>query len=177
MTRAIRATAGLSFVDHLTLTGTNSINGTGNTLGNRIIGNSGNNVLNGSSGNDTLEGGAGNDVLKAGGIIHLCQHSAHAMVTPIGVQQSTLRMNIVGDGRRFGRVGSRRSTCRWTSMKGGGTTEECQNHSKSAGPPSSRLWVPGFEERTNNTQSYIDLKDEEWQQLPEAAPDRYRLNI
>ena len=48
-------------VESLTLTGTASINGTGNGLNNTITGNSGNNTLNGGTGNDTLIGGAGND--------------------------------------------------------------------------------------------------------------------
>ena len=48
-------------VENLTLLGTASINGTGNTLDNLIIGNIGNNILNGGAGNDTLQGGTGND--------------------------------------------------------------------------------------------------------------------
>ena len=46
-------------VENLTLTGTGTINGTGNTLNNVIIGNSGNNILAGLAGADTLDGGAG----------------------------------------------------------------------------------------------------------------------
>nr|MBD1903447.1 cadherin-like domain-containing protein [Coleofasciculus sp. FACHB-125] len=48
-------------VENLTLTGTESINGTGNELTNTIVGNSGNNILDGGAGNDTLTGGGGND--------------------------------------------------------------------------------------------------------------------
>ena len=48
-------------VENLTLTGTATINGTGNTLDNTLTGNAGNNVLNGGAGNDTMTGGAGND--------------------------------------------------------------------------------------------------------------------
>ncbi|BAZ43800.1 hypothetical protein NIES4102_08020 [Chondrocystis sp. NIES-4102] len=48
-------------VENLTLTGTANINGTGNTLGNSIIGNAGNNTLAGGAGNDTLTGGTGSD--------------------------------------------------------------------------------------------------------------------
>jgi Ca2+-binding RTX toxin-like protein len=50
-----------SNVENLTLTGTNPINGTGNTLSNVITGNSAANALNGGAGADTLIGGAGND--------------------------------------------------------------------------------------------------------------------
>jgi trimeric autotransporter adhesin len=48
-------------VENLTLTGSESINGTGNTLANIIVGNSGNNILDGGAGNDTMQGGLGND--------------------------------------------------------------------------------------------------------------------
>jgi trimeric autotransporter adhesin len=53
-------------VENLTLTGSASINGTGNELDNVITGNAGNNVLSGMGGNDTLLGGAGNDTLDGG---------------------------------------------------------------------------------------------------------------
>lgn len=53
-------------LENLTLTGTAVINGTGNTLNNKLIGNSANNVLYGGSGSDTLLGNAGNDVLNGG---------------------------------------------------------------------------------------------------------------
>ena len=54
-------------VENLTLTGTASINGTGNAMGNSITGNSASNVLTGSDGNDRLNGGAGADTLIGGG--------------------------------------------------------------------------------------------------------------
>jgi Ca2+-binding RTX toxin-like protein len=50
-------------VENLTLTGTNGVNGTGNTLNNVLTGNAGDNELSGDAGNDTLNGGAGNDRL------------------------------------------------------------------------------------------------------------------
>jgi len=49
-------------VENLLLTGTSSINGTGNTLSNALTGNSGANRLDGSIGGDTMAGGAGDDV-------------------------------------------------------------------------------------------------------------------
>jgi Ca2+-binding RTX toxin-like protein len=51
-------------VENLQLTGTASLNGTGNSLGNKISGNAGRNVLSGVAGNDSLSGGAGNDTLN-----------------------------------------------------------------------------------------------------------------
>ena len=53
-------------VENLTLLGSASINGTGNTLDNVITGNTGNNVLSGLDGNDTLVSGAGADTLDGG---------------------------------------------------------------------------------------------------------------
>ncbi|CUQ68181.1 calcium-binding protein [Candidatus Nitrospira inopinata] len=53
-------------VEHLTLTGTADLAGTGNELNNILIGNSGNNVLEGGAGTDTLSGGAGDDTLDGG---------------------------------------------------------------------------------------------------------------
>jgi Ca2+-binding RTX toxin-like protein len=55
-----------SFVENLTLTGNNNINGTGNSSNNVIIGNNGNNVLTGNTGDDTLDGGLGRDTLIGG---------------------------------------------------------------------------------------------------------------
>jgi Ca2+-binding RTX toxin-like protein len=53
-------------VETLQLTGEAGVNGTGNSLGNKIYGNSGNNVLNGGGGSDTITAGAGNDTLNGG---------------------------------------------------------------------------------------------------------------
>ncbi|MFT3960568.1 calcium-binding protein [Propionivibrio sp.] len=48
-------------LENVTLTGSGSINATGNALANVLTGNGGNNVLDGGLGADTLAGGAGND--------------------------------------------------------------------------------------------------------------------
>ena len=48
-------------VENLTLTGSKAINGTGNSLANKITGNDKANVLDGKGGADTLTGGKGND--------------------------------------------------------------------------------------------------------------------
>jgi Ca2+-binding RTX toxin-like protein len=54
------------FVEILELTGSATIDGTGNNINNRITGNSANNTLNGGAGNDTLLGGTGDDLLIGG---------------------------------------------------------------------------------------------------------------
>ena len=51
-------------VEHLTLTGTSAINGTGNVLDNILTGNSAANVLTGGAGNDTYIVGAGDSVVE-----------------------------------------------------------------------------------------------------------------
>lgn len=48
-------------VENLTLTGNAALNGTGNTVANRLTGNAGNNLLDGKGGVDTMAGGAGDD--------------------------------------------------------------------------------------------------------------------
>lgn len=48
-------------IEHLTLSGAASINGSGNSLNNRINGNSAANTLTGGAGYDTLSGGSGSD--------------------------------------------------------------------------------------------------------------------
>jgi len=53
-------------VEHLTLTGSDAINGTGNVLGNVLTGNTAVNTLSGDFGNDTLDGGTGADTLAGG---------------------------------------------------------------------------------------------------------------
>ncbi len=53
-------------VEHLILTGSAAINGTGNELANHLTGNRGANVLDGQASEDTLNGGSGNDSLYGG---------------------------------------------------------------------------------------------------------------
>lgn len=48
-------------VENLDLLNSGSINGTGNNLGNKIVGNAGDNIISGKGGNDVLTGGAGKD--------------------------------------------------------------------------------------------------------------------
>lgn len=48
-------------VENLTLTGTNAIDGTGNSADNVIVGNTADNVIDGGAGNDTMTGGSGAD--------------------------------------------------------------------------------------------------------------------
>jgi len=62
---SISYTLGAS-VENLALTGSSSINGTGNALDNIIVGNSGSNILSGLGGNDTLWGGSSSDTLLGG---------------------------------------------------------------------------------------------------------------
>jgi len=54
--------ASKTFIENLTLTGTNNINAIGNILDNILYGNDGTNTLDGGVGADTMVGGLGNDV-------------------------------------------------------------------------------------------------------------------
>jgi Ca2+-binding RTX toxin-like protein len=53
-------------VEHLTLTGANALNGTGNSLNNNLAGNAGPNTLRGEGSNDVINGNGGRDVLFGG---------------------------------------------------------------------------------------------------------------
>lgn len=55
------------YLEHLTLTGSAHLNGTGNGLSNTMVGNSGNNILTAGLLDDQLDGQAGNDTLYGGG--------------------------------------------------------------------------------------------------------------
>jgi Ca2+-binding RTX toxin-like protein len=59
--------AALANVENATLLGIDSLDATGNGLGNVLTGNAGNNELSGAAGNDTIVGGLGNDTLDGGG--------------------------------------------------------------------------------------------------------------
>lgn len=65
-----------AYIEDLFLTGSASINGTGNFGDNRIVGNSAANVLYGNGGTDTLEGGLGNDTYRL-------DNSARGVVTEL----------------------------------------------------------------------------------------------
>lgn len=64
--RTALATTLINQLENLTLTGSANVDGTGNSLGNVLIGNSGINHLSGLGGEDTLRGGAGDDGLAGG---------------------------------------------------------------------------------------------------------------
>ncbi|EJN02464.1 calcium-binding protein [Phyllobacterium sp. YR531] len=53
--------AGGQFIENILLTGSASINATGNALNNYLVGNSGANIISGGNGNDLLTGGDGRD--------------------------------------------------------------------------------------------------------------------
>ncbi len=54
------------YLEHLTLSGSAGISGSGNAYANRVIGNAGANVLSGGAGADTIDGGGGTDTLRGG---------------------------------------------------------------------------------------------------------------
>lgn len=71
-------------VENLTLTGTSSINATGNNVSNTINGNSGNNTISGAGGYDVIQAGAGDDIINFTQSQHLND------LTTAGYSQSNL---------------------------------------------------------------------------------------
>jgi Ca2+-binding RTX toxin-like protein len=74
-------------VENLVLTGGASLNGTGNSLGNRIVGNTGANTLDGLGGADTMEGGLGND-------IYIVNHASDQAIENAGAGTDTVKASV-----------------------------------------------------------------------------------
>ena len=86
---AVTRTLGANF-EHLTLTGTTAINGTGNTLNNVLTGNSAANVLTGGAGNDTYVVGTGDTVTEAASAGMDVVHSAVTWTLGANLENLTL---------------------------------------------------------------------------------------
>jgi trimeric autotransporter adhesin len=78
-------------VENLILTGSNAMNGTGNSLDNEITGNTGANILDGGTGADTLMGGTGNDTYIVDNIDDLVTESSTS-ISEIDTVKTTLSL-------------------------------------------------------------------------------------
>ena len=102
--------------ENLLLTGTDSINGSGNSENNRITGNSGKNILNGGAGNDTMLGGLGDDTYVVDAVGDVVTEAAAAgtdtiqssvtLTLPTNVEKLTLTgvSALTGVGNSLGNV-------------------------------------------------------------------------
>ena len=79
--------------ENLILTGTASINGTGNSLNNQITGNAANNILNGGIGADKLIGGNGNDTYSVDNLGDVVTETS-TVATQIDTVQSTINYTL-----------------------------------------------------------------------------------
>ena len=93
-------------VENLTLTGTSSVNGTGNTLDNVLIGNNGVNTLAGGLGNDTYVVGSGDTVVESAGEGSDTIRSARTVRLGANVENITLlgEEAVDGIGNELGNV-------------------------------------------------------------------------
>jgi Ca2+-binding RTX toxin-like protein len=86
-----------AFVENLTLSGGDAINGTGNVLANIITGNAAANTLSGLNGADTLHGGDGGDTLNGGAGNDVLNGEAGADILDGGADLDTLNGGADGD--------------------------------------------------------------------------------
>ena len=84
-------------LERLSLSGTATINGTGNGLNNTLIGNGAANILVGGAGNDTLAGAAGNDILNGGAGNDILNGGAGVDTMISGTGNDTYSVDNVGD--------------------------------------------------------------------------------
>ncbi len=92
------AGANQSGIENITLTGSATINATGNALANVLTGNAGNNVLFGGDGNDTLIGGLGNDTLTGGSGADIFAYDAYDTT---GAQYDVITDFSIAEGDRI----------------------------------------------------------------------------
>lgn len=100
-------------VEHLTLTGSNSINGTGNALNNMLVGNNSENVLNGLAGADFMVGYNGNDTFIVDNVGDVCYENAGQGIDSV---ESSVSYTLLNDLERLTLTGTNANSGKGNSL-------------------------------------------------------------
>jgi Ca2+-binding RTX toxin-like protein len=105
----VRSSVGFTlgtYLEHLTLTGSATIDGAGNSRGNTIVGNNGANRLSGEADNDRLDGMGGNDTLDGGSELDTLAGGRGNDLYIVGPDAADQVVELAGEGKDTVRSGT-----------------------------------------------------------------------